>query len=877
MNKLLLTCTLALAGAASAMAQTDVTYKIANPSFEVDGAEGWTCADLVPQSNSSFTKKNGKVYMEKWVSSGNAVGSASVKQTVKNLPKGNYRLTVAAQNIQQNSSAKQTGAYIYAKNATTKQEVTEAGDYTLDFSLATSTLTIGFTASSATGNWICCDNFRLTLLSTDAETLGSMVTTAKGQLEKKLNDKNINALKKAIDDAEQAISSGAEDLTGVACALQDAYTEAQENTRAYSSLSTLVLRANIASGKKMGNAEAEALKSAIAAAEEAQTTTDNDPVKLAETLQEAFDKANASVSAYTNLNSAVTKAQGSLDDTKNEAEAYAAAVNEASKMYEEGNASCEEIEEEIAALTNALLLFNLANATPGDGVAPVVKETNPYVVTGSTEALMRATFAGSNIMEKGVCWSKEHNPTVLDSRTQKSFTLNGTIIHIKGLETATVYYLRPYIINKTYTVAYGDEVKIVTHPKGTCSGSWNEGAPTADANTRCRNAIDETIEYFNQWTGIKGFHLTGNYGADTPTADCSYGGWMRIGPNAGNQAIGTVIHETGHGVGVGTSDRWWDKNVHDWAWKGREANTIYHFLENKDEYTMVGDNTHGWGDHASYDWFVNGADKDKHQELQYIGGCALLYGLFIDGLCPTSSYSNGIAGYTYNFDDSKNYYIMNKNAERGLGDGLLYQRNNTSVAWKPFLSTGDAVDESAAWRMEYDAQTGLYSFKNASTGRYLTHDTSTVGAKNVTTKLSNGEKFQLMPDRTDVEIASADKSSKMTTHGYWFTWNSGGDKAMSANKQTATGYGAVTSVAFSYADSATQQQWIILSEDEIKALGADIVTGVKDIIGGEEAGGKTMTGIYTANGMKTSSMQNGINIIRYSDGTTKKVFAGSKK
>ena len=106
-------------------------------------------------------------------------------------------------------------------------------------------------------------------------------------------------------------------------------------------------------------------------------------------------------------------------------------------------------------------------------------------------------------------------------------------------------------MNKTYEVAYGDEVKIVTHPKGTCTWSWNEGAPDAAANERCRTAIKQTIDYFNEWTGIMGFHLSGHYGSGTPTADCSYGGWMRIGPNAGNQAIGTVLHETGHGVGVG--------------------------------------------------------------------------------------------------------------------------------------------------------------------------------------------------------------------------------------------------------------------------------------------------------------------------------------
>ena len=309
-------------------------------------------------------------------------------------------------------------------------------------------------------------------------------------------------------------------------------------------------------------------------------------------------------------------------------------------------------------------------------------------------------------------------------------------------------------------------MKLVTHPQGTCTGSWDNGAPTEAANTRCRNAINETIEYFNQWTGIKGFNLSGHYGASTPTADCSYGGWMRIGPNAGNQAIGTVIHETGHGVGVGTSARWKDTNVHNWKWYGHEANEVYSFLENKDadpynsEFCMVGDGTHGWGASASYDWFVNGADKDKHLEYQYIGGCALLYGMFIDGLCPTSSYSNGIAGYTYNFDDSKYYYIMNKSDQCGLGDALLSQRLSYA-SLKNYISTGTEIDETAAWTLEYDPQTSLYSFKNVATGRYLSRASSEAGLK-ILAKPTATEKFQLMPDRTDVECNGKDGNKRAT-------------------------------------------------------------------------------------------------------------------
>jgi len=533
---------------------------------------------------------------------------------------------------------------------------------------------------------------------------------------------------------------------------------------------------------------------------------------------------------------------------------------------------------------------NLANATPGSGTAPAVTNTNHYVAIGATQALVRATMRGSNILERGVCWSTEHNPTVLDERTTKYFDLKGYIFHIKGLQPATVYYIRPYVMNKTYTVAYGDEVKIVTHPKGTCTGSWNEGAPDAAANQRCREAIQQTIDYFNEWTGIQGFHLSGNYGAETPTADCSYGGWMRIGPNAGNQAIGTVLHETGHGVGVGQHVRWNEcedtrENQGKYGkWLGREANDVLHFLENYygDEVFFTGDAVHGWGTSSntsitnatiSYDWLVNGADKDKHSELQYIGGMCILHGLFIDGLPPTASNwyttdQNGIAGYTYNFDDNKKYYLMNKDKDRGLGEGLLYQRASTDIAWKPLL-TGEVLSDSAAWYMEFDPQSCLYSFKNASTGKYLTHPTSgNLEVKVLKTSPTKAEKFQLMPDRTDVTINIEGKKNK--THGYWFTWGESSFKSMSAASfSNRRGYGSIPQETFDFSDKATTQQWIILSEDELAAYQQK---AIETSISAVNTSDETIVGIYTMDGILLNAFQQGFNIVKYSNGQVKKIF-----
>ena len=70
---------------------------------------------MAVQGNDVFTLKAGSNYVEKWTGRGGAVGSASVSQQLLSLPPGNYELSVAAQNIQEDTpNAAQTGASIFA-------------------------------------------------------------------------------------------------------------------------------------------------------------------------------------------------------------------------------------------------------------------------------------------------------------------------------------------------------------------------------------------------------------------------------------------------------------------------------------------------------------------------------------------------------------------------------------------------------------------------------------------------------------------------------------------------------------------------------------------------------------------------------------------
>lgn len=834
MKKLTLSLLSSLLAFASAAAQ-DYTSYIVNPSFE-NGTEGWEVTNLALQSNSSFVTndgvslKDGNNYLEKWVSKGSAAGTASAVQEIKNLPLGKYTVTVSAQNLDQNDKTKAcTGVTVYGKSTIYKAVITLPGEYTTkSFDNNTGTVKIGFSATSATGNWLALDNFRLTKVGDIATTqmmnvLNSKLKTAKTKVGQTMSKDALAALNKAIALAETMTSTNTPDEINAAINdLNSTMADADASISEYSTLATKINTAEEYLPQYMQKSIADSLDAAIIVAKAISSESTSQQVKDAiSKLTTLNSEAYASINAYSSLSKAIDDAEAAYDASMKGAAEYYSYLLIVKKMYTERTATTTEAKTIAAKMPDAILAFRINNPTPGTGAPVSVTSTNHFMPTGATQALMRAEFKGDNILEKGVCWSTQHNPTVTDNRTTKAWTLNGAMYHLSGLTPATVYYVRPYVLNNTYEIAYGDEVKIVTHPKGNCTGSWNEGAPDEAANNRCRTAIQQTIDYFNEWTGINGFHLSGNYGASTPTADCSYGGWMRIGPNAGNQAIGTVLHETGHGVGVGTSSRYADSNLHSWKWFGREANKIYSFLENKeaDPYTsdfcMVGDGTHAWGASASYDWFVNGADKDKHIELQYAGGCMLLYGMFIDGLNPTYSYSNGIPGYTYNFDDRKTYYIMCKSDQRGLGTGLVGANISSatgavSLKWRNILNDVTFVSGNDTWKMSYNASTGYYQFKNVGTGRYLSR-TASVVLKDIAAP-SASENFQLMPDRTNVTIGEGDK--QFTTHGYWFTWDNSGSRAMSSNALSGTA-GTVTGAAFNFADAATTQQYIIISEDEL--------------------------------------------------------------
>lgn len=798
----------------------DCTQYIKNPSFEVGGMANWIQENMQSQTNTSFTKKAGSTYVEKWVGSGN-VGDASISQVIT-VPNGKYKLTVAAQNLRQsNATQKCTGAYIYAGDQQTM--VYTPADYSVTFTSISGELEIGFRAVGATGNWLCVDNFRLYQI-------------------------------------------GEVDANAVLAELQRIIQEGE------------ALQTSMMSNKAKNNLEA-ALTTARAITVESPETDIQGATKA---LSAAIEAAKQSIAEYAALQTAIEAAENAYDSSKEGAADFLAVINEAKELVQNGEATSDQLAAEIVALQNAELLFMVAN---GSGTAPKATTSTSFYIPAAHGALIRATFSGSSFKERGICWSTEPEPTIADHRTTDYYNQKGMLFHIKDMQPASVYYARAYAITNTYAVGYGEVMKIVTLPKGSCVGTWDYGAPTEEANTRCNKAIQETMDYLNEWTAIKGFTLSGHYGSGTPTADCSYGGWMRIGPNAAYQAIGTVLHETGHGVGVGTTARWSNnsdlrENTTSGKWLGSWANKTLRFLENTNslEVFLTGDGTHGWGSTAagssqtiSYDWFVNGADKDKHTAIQYIGGCALLYSLYIDGLCPTSNYSNGVPGYTFNFEEGKKYYIKSESEDLGLNDGYVCERRGSQLRWTK-LTTSQLTD-SCAWYVEYVPSSGYYRFRNVATGKYITHSSTTPSLTSTNNPGSN-QNIQLMPGRVDVTIGKT-AANKMTLPTFWMTWNSNGDKALQiGNYLNSLGAGQLTIANFNFATSAKNQHYVFVSEDDIKQF-EEIAypDGIISIKADEGVGAApTVMGIFTTGGMRIDKPVRGLNVIRYSDGTSRVII-----
>ncbi len=477
---------------------------------------------------------------------------------------------------------------------------------------------------------------------------------------------------------------------------------------------------------------------------------------------------------------------------------YAAAIEAAEAVAASDNATAATLQKALAALRHADTVYAYA---AGSGSKPVVTTGQRYT-RGADVAFCRATFTGSNIVERGFCWSSATaEPTVADERSTVTLSYNGDVYVLPALQPSTAYYVRPYAITSTRAVAYGQALKIVTIPRGTIT-FWYDNGADADANTRISNALTDAVAYWNRLTSISGFAVSCSYGSGTPTADCSYGGSMRVGPNASYQRTGTIMHEMLHGIGVGTCSLWWNgemrSNGDRGDWLGTRATEVIRFWDDSDTEVLTGDNTHLWP------YGINGTHEDTGSNVLYIITSLIAQALGEDGLPP---YSGAFAtpAYVLQQDDAVKCYI--KTEDEALGGLTSYLCEGTALSLQQRVmdsETAQATD-AAAWYVLFDPATRTYRFRNAQTGHYLAYNTSTATFR--ASALASG--VQLMRGRSLISVGSEQVGS------YHILRPSAGTSPAAL---TATSPTTVGAAYYDLAAAASQQRWLVVTAAQTAAF-----------------------------------------------------------
>ena len=464
-----------------------------------------------------------------------------------------------------------------------------------------------------------------------------------------------------------------------------------------------------------------------------------------------------------------------------------------------------------------ITLLLAAGAVTATAAAPTVVTDTRYA-RGATMAFGRMTVQnnGAVLSKRGFCFSDVNsNPTIADGLSSSIITSGGQIYKMKDLKPATRYYARAYVTTTTGETYYGDVIRFYTIPKGTVTWSYDNGGSAAE-NDRINSAVQSCVTYWNNLTSISGFHLNVHYGASTPTADCSYGGWMRVGPNASYQKTGTIMHEALHGIGVGTDDCGvWKGTVMragngTGVWLGDRAQEVLRFWDNNTTSTLTGDGTHMWP------YGINGANEDNGTDALYTITSLIAQALGEDGLPATTGMRPATPYYAFEQEDDVKYYIKSESETYGLFSSYLVEADGNKLQWMQMTAAEAEANDAAAWYVTFTPDNQYYQIHNAKTGNYITY--SFVGMNGIKTVKRTtpaaADNFQLMRSRTD--LATADGTRLSDLRGYWVMHPDVTNATPACLAGASTN--RVTAQAFNRDNSATAQRWLILTAGEAQQL-----------------------------------------------------------
>ena len=353
---------------------------------------------------------------------------------------------------------------------------------------------------------------------------------------------------------------------------------------------------------------------------------------------------------------------------------------------------------------------------------------------------------------------------------------------------------------------------------GGITWKYNNGG-SDEENDRINAAVADAVDIWNNLTSIKGVQLSVSYGANTPTADCSYGGSMRVGPNSSYQRTGTIQHEMAHAVGVGTTDHWYNSSTYRQStstgiWLGERTDQVLCFLENNENAHLKGDDTHFWP------YGVNGAHEDDGTRILYYANALIVQALGEDFLPPVYG-AFATPAYTFTQEDDNTYYIVPEGSSLGSQAPMLADDGNGNVVVKDNGLAAALNNPSFTWKLHFNPQTQLYELVNTATDKSLANNGS-----QATLSSSGNYGIQLLGSREKTTFG------KFNLKSYWLVFNNGTNQPLTLTNSNG---GNTTATRFDHQNTATKQRWIILTRHELMDLAGIDYTGEQIIEGHQPA------------------------------------------
>ena len=168
---------------------------------------------------------------------------------------------------------------------------------------------------------------------------------------------------------------------------------------------------------------------------------------------------------------------------------------------------------------------NEVNFTILQASTPTVTTSVVADITQTSAACGGDVTSGGNasIIERGICWSMRHNPTVSDSHLASGSGLGSFICNMVGLAMDTTYYVRAYATNRAGT-SYGNEVSFKTLITGALPGVFCINASGDQVNFSQGNL--QYRAHTNTWRFAE--HQWDYVGDGNTNISSTYDGWIDL-------------------------------------------------------------------------------------------------------------------------------------------------------------------------------------------------------------------------------------------------------------------------------------------------------------------------------------------------------------